>query len=327
MATYNINGVKIGELADGENSFLVNNVSELLSAVDIAEYGQTINIANGTYEIDSTLQIPYGVSVKMNQYAKIVASESFVGDYVLKYYGDGDFEYNTTNPITGGEDELMGLLFSGGIIDAQGKAGCFSMGKGMHITIENMTFLNPKTAGLNVGNEGFCYETIVKNCYARTFVNGCEGNIGFCINAMDNHFVDCITQDVTTAFKDNQGSNRFTRCHIWGGRLGYPNSHPMLNNSIGFDLSSHNTLTDCYADTSAIGIKINGTNNVIIGANCFNNYSKYGLDNIVLVDLNGNGTKFIGCDMRTGGTPHYTLINNPNNKTYEAIACIGFPNN
>lgn len=325
MATYDINGVKIGELADETNSILVNNVTELLSAVSTAEYGQTIKIGDGTYEVDATVRIPYGVSVKMEQYTKIVASETFTDDYVLEYYGDGNFEYNTTNPITGGEDDLMGLLFSGGIIDAQGRAGCFNMGKGMHITIENMTFLNPKTVGLNVGGKGFCYETIVKNCYCRTFVTGCEGNIGFGINAMDNHFIDCITQDMTTAFKDNQGSNRFTRCHIWGGRLGYPNSHPMLDNSIGFDLSGNNTLTDCYADSSAIGMRINGANNVLIGCNWFNNYSKYGLNNIILVDLKANGTQFIGCYMRPGSTPDYVLINNPNSKTYEKTACIGFP--
>ena len=326
MAVYEINGTKIADLdGNGHHIYKATNVTELLYATDHAVYGDTITIAPGIYAVNSTVVIPYGVSVRMHQYTKIVASNTFSGNYVLKYAGEGNFEYNTTNPITGGEDDLMCLLFSGGVIDADGKAGCFTMGKGMHITIENMTFLNPKTVGLNVGNEGFCYETIVKNCYVRTFITGCKGNIGFDVNASDNHFVDCITQDVSTAFKDRWGANRFTRCHSWGGRLGYPNSHPMLDDSIIFDISSSSMLIDCYADSSAIGVKINGDNNILVGMNWFNNYSKYGLDYITLLDLNGNGTKFIGCYMRTGTTPHYTLINNPNNKQYETVACIGFP--
>lgn len=297
--------------------------AELRALITGASYGDTVNIPSGVIEIHSTITIPCGVSVVMEQFAVIRAVSPFTGDYVLVYDGGSRFSAPGTVYAPDGSVYLNhGITLFGGVIDGNGIASCLKVSGAHHITLTNIVLLNGKQYGMNLTGT-IVFEAIVNNCYARTHVAGCEGNIAFNITMSDCHFVDCIVVDYTTAFRITGGANRFARCHIWGGRLGYPDTKPMLENSIGFDVVGRsNNFTDCYADSSGIGFKISGTGNVLVGTSWFNNYSKYGLDNVTYVQITGGDTKFIGCRMQATA-PNTTKIDG-SSSLYETVACIGF---
>jgi hypothetical protein len=84
------------------------------------------------------------------------------------------------------------------------------------------------------------------------------------------------------------GSNRLTRCHVWGGPL--PATEPggereMLKNSVNFwiDGAGDTILRDCYADTGKTGFLVNGWDTHLDGCRYFNNYG-FKLDDITIID-------------------------------------------
>jgi len=42
------------------------------------------------------------------------------------------------------------------------------------------------------------------------------GNTAAYLCGGDSHYTDCIVVDYTVGFRNAGGSNRFTRCHVWG---------------------------------------------------------------------------------------------------------------
>ena len=119
-------------------------------------------------------------------------------------------------------------------------------------------------------------------------MRGLAGNVGISIGNGDSHFVDCIVVDYTIGMDVVKGaaSCRLTRCHVWGGCVppvtegGIPE---MLVDSINFRIAASDTiLTDCYADTGAIGFQIK-KNTRLKGSGYFNN-PVFKLDEIVMID-------------------------------------------
>jgi hypothetical protein len=116
---------------------------------------------------------------------------------------------------------------------------------------------------------------------------GLAGNIGISTDGGDSHYTDCIVIDYTIGFEinDGGGSNRLTRCHVWGGPLPPPNpgeDREMLKDSINFRIASSNTiLRDCYADTGKTGFLIMGDAS-LLGCQYFNNY-KFLLDDVTCI--------------------------------------------
>lgn len=297
--------------------------SELRALITGASYGDCLEINAGLVEISSPIAIPFGVSIKFSPFTRIKASNNFSGAYVLTYTGGSAFSNLTVPSPLGGIDNHTNIIFSGGIIDGNGKASCFKCSGFKHITIENMSFHNGKVHGLAIDGD-HAYEAVVTNCYAKTFITGCEGNIAFYINKHDCHFTDCIVVDYTIGFKVIGTANKFTRCHVWGGIVGYPDSHPTLDDSINFEIvGGSNQFISCYADTAKIGVKCTGSNNVFVGMDWYNNYSKIGLDNVTYLQCTGSGCKFIGCSMRA--TAPNTAKVSADSVSIEKIACIGFP--
>ena len=295
----------------------------LANAITSATYGDVIKVPKGTYEVTSTINIPFGVSVVFDPYAVIKAKAPFTGDFVLKYTGGSSFSnLEVANPF-GQLDNHTNIIFSGGIIDGNGIASCFNISGFHHLTLQNMSFHNGLVFGLSISGD-HAYEAIVTNCYAKTLIEGCEGNIGFYVNKHDCHFCDCICVDYTIGFRIIGTANKFTRCHVWGGIVGYPDSSPTLENSINFDVQgSNNQFVGCYADTGKIGVKCTSQNNVFIGIDWYNNYIRFGLDNVTYLLCTGGGNKFIGCTMRA--TAPNTIKVDSSSVAFEKIACIGFP--
>nr|MCR4716530.1 hypothetical protein [Lachnospiraceae bacterium] len=103
----------------------------------------------------------------------------------------------------------------------------------------------------------------------------------------DSHFIDCIVVDYTIGFEMlGGGSNRLTRCHVWGGPIPAKNEGElpeMLVDSVNYYLDSEDImLTDCYADTGYTGFLVKNSAR-LRGCSYYNNYS-YKMDNVTVID-------------------------------------------
>lgn len=287
-----------------------------------AQFGDVIMLSNRKFEVHKQHNIPYGVSLIMQPYTQIKAIAPFTGDYVLKYVGNPNAADLVLYQPNGEVDNHTNIGLFNGIIDGNGLASCLWAGNLHHYTIRDVSLHNGKIYGLYVGGAR-AYELFAYNVYAKTLINGCEGNVGFNVASADCHFIDCLAIDYTIGIRLSSGATKLTRCHVWGGIVGYPNSHPTLDNSINFDIQADsNVLTDCYADTAKIGFNINGSGNRLIGCDAFNNYSRFGLDGVTYYNILKNDTKLIGC-RATATAPNTTIITGTG--TREIIGCTGFP--
>ena len=165
------------------------------------------------------------------------------------------------------------VFFRGGVVDGDGLASCVNVRNFTHFTLRDCTFLNGRAYGLRV--DGGC-ETMAENVYAKCVKPGLAGNSGFLVNGGDSHYTDCIVVDYTIGFNLKKGgSNRLTRCHVWGGLVPPPKPGElpeMLKGSINFKIDSDVAiLRDCYADTGETGFLVSGWETRLLGCSYFNN--------------------------------------------------------
>lgn len=230
----------------------------LQRAIDACPEG-VLYIPKGFYEIAKTVRITNFCSLQMHKSAQLRAVAEM--DFVLEY--DGNAIYNGTAPVNQYGERFcdQNIFIQGGDINGNGLASCLSMDGYIHVTIRDITCRNGKKYGLYVGDHG--YELIVYNAYFRCTISGMAGNTAIYSIGGDSHYTDCIAVDYTIGVRIVKGgSNRLTRCHIWGGplpALKEGEDREMLKDSIGYHIGGGDTvLRDCYADTSKIGFLIEG---------------------------------------------------------------------
>ena len=274
-------------------------------AIDATPNG-ILCIPKGDYEIASPLFIKNRCSLEMHPAARLIATAPM--EFVLSYDGNANFHELTLYNDDGSIYDNLGLFIKGGDIDANGMASCLLLANAHHYTLSNITLHNGKKYGLCVGGmvRGRLYELVANNVYCKCTMSGLSGNIGIFTNEHDGHYTDCFVIDYTTGIQSNGGSNRFTRCHIWGGTIppvgmsikewsefyghnkklmlskqyteeveakilacGVPE---MLVNSVAFEINGGiNVLDGCFADTSTIGFWIKAANTIITNCGFFNN--------------------------------------------------------
>ena len=147
-------------------------------------------------------------------------------------------------------------FFAGGQVDGDGLASCAEIANFCHYTVRDVTFLNGLKSGLHV--VGGC-ELFANNLYFICNLPGLAGNVGFLTYIGDSHFTDMVVVDYTVGVRDLKWSNRYTRCHVWGGpvKKAGTDEPEYLPNSIAFDLAGADCLLDdCYADTAMIGFRV-----------------------------------------------------------------------
>ena len=280
---------------DGETS----DSPRLARAVASVPLG-VLDIPEGRYEIDSTLNVANGASLRMEITAKFVAVKTM--EFML-YYDAAAASKNRRN----------NAFISGGEFDANGLAdGCVKIVNFQHFTFRDTLFRNPKKAGLTVGDseKRGGYELVANNLYFRNTMRGLAGNAGMQIYSGDCHFTDCIIVDYTIGIDQRRGgSNRYTRCHVWGGPIppakkgGLPE---MLADSVCFKLAGGDTLLrDCYADTGLIGFLVEA-NTRLLGCSYFNNYKTFKMDNPVAI-VHRRGTLIVSDGYFTKTSPNARL--------------------
>ena len=236
-------------------------------------------IPGGLFKISDTLMVTNRCSLELHKTAVLRAVKPM--DYVLRV----DNTKAAKLPKEDFRSDDYNLFIVGGKIDGDGLASCLYIVGFTHFTMRDMTFLNAKETGLRVHGG---YELIANNLYFKCVKSGLAGNCALYTTGGDSHYTDCVVVDYTVGFRlGSGGSNRLTRCHVWGGPLppvkkGEPCE--MLKDSVNFwvDRASSVIFRDCYADTGKTGYLIDGWDTRMLGCSYFNN-KWFGLDGIVIV--------------------------------------------
>ncbi len=253
---------------DGET----DDTARFQRAVNATPAG-VLTVPRGVYEISSTIRVSNRCSFDLNKNAILRAVKPMrVVMEIDGRMGSGvrPHDYN--------------VFFKGGVVDGDGLASCVVVKGFAHYTMKDCTLLNGKEYGLRV-DKG--YEMVANNVYCKCTKSGLAGNSGFYINGGDSHYTDCIVVDYTIGFNlKSGGSNRLTRCHVWGGPIPPPKPGElpeMLKGSVNFKIDcSSAILRDCYADTGEVGYEVNGWDTRLLGCSYFNN-KNFKLDHITII--------------------------------------------
>ena len=233
--------------------------ARIMRAVEAAGAEGVVYFPRGEYAIDEMLVVSNKTSLLLHKSARLKA----VGEmpFVLKYFG------RMMEPGNGNSSGIAdhNLFIRGGEIDGNGLAACANVMGVRHFTMADTTFRNGKGVGLQLGDPSLeravegGYEIIANNLYFICNIPGLAGNVGFLATIGDSHFTDIVVVDYTVGVRDLKWSNRYTRCHVWGGpvKKAGTDQPEYLPNSIAFDIHGADTvLDDCYADTAMIGYNV-----------------------------------------------------------------------
>ncbi|MBR0145214.1 MAG: hypothetical protein IJM25_00950 [Eubacterium sp.] len=282
-------------------------------AVAACERG-VLYIPKGVYRICSMLEIRNCCSLLMHKSAVLKADAEM--PFVLFYDAEASYPdiVEKDGHIVPSEDpdaEDWNLFVTGGVIDGAGLASCMCLNSFKHFTMRDTSFRNGKRYGLRIEEAGssWTYELVAQNLYLKCTLPGLAGNAGISSNGGDSHFIDCIVVDYTKGFELlGGGSNRLTRCHVWGGPIPPPEEGAlpeMLKDSVNYVLSSYDViLTDCYADTGMTGYLVT-ENARLIGCSYFNNYT-YLMDDVTVID-HRSGSLLVTDGLFRKTSPHATL--------------------
>lgn len=287
--------------------------ARIMRAVQDCERG-VLFIPAGVYEIDRMLEIKNCCSLLLHKSAVMKAVQEI--PFVLHYdaaasYPDLEECDGHLIPSDDHDAEDWNLFITGGLFDGAGKASCVCLNSFKHFTMRDISLRNGKKYGLRIEDEGstWTYELIAQNLYLKCTMPGLAGNAGISSNGGDSHFIDCIVVDYTRGIELlGGGSNRLTRCHVWGGPIP-PRKEgelpEMLMDSVNYVLSSYDAiLTDCYADTGMTGFLIT-ENARLNGCSYFNNYT-YKMDDVTVIDHRSGQLLATNCMFRKD-SPNATL--------------------
>ena len=228
--------------------------------------GGVLYFPKGTYEIAEMLVVTNCCSFLLHKSAVLKAVRAM--PFVIKIdaaasYPDVQEKDGHLVPSDDPDAEDWNLFFSGGYVDGTGLASCICLNSFKHFTMRDVSLRNGLKYGLRIEAEGstWTYELVAQNLYLKCTIPGLAGNSGISSNGGDSHFIDCIVVDYTRGIELlGSGSNRLTRCHVWGGPIP-PRAEgelpEMLIDSVNYVLSSYDAiLTDCYADTGMTGFLV-----------------------------------------------------------------------
>lgn len=268
--------------------------------------GGVLYLGKGLYEIAEMLTIDNCCSLLLHKSAVLKAVKNI--PYVVKIDAAAStpgIKEEDGHIIPSGEpdSEDWNLFFKGGVIDGAGLASCVCLNSFKHFTMKDVSMRNGLKYGLRIEDEGsmWTYELIAQNLYLKCTIPGLAGNAGISSNGGDSHFIDCIVVDYTRGIELLAGgSNRLTRCHVWGGPIP-PRAEgelpEMLIDSVNYVISSGDALlTDCYADTGKTGYLVT-ENARLIGCSYYNNYT-YKMDDVTVIDHRGGQLLVSGCMFR-----------------------------
>ena len=329
-------------------------------AIDATPNG-ILCIPKGDYFLAEPILIENRCSLDMHPAARLIATEEM--DFVITYSAKGNYHALSVFNDDGSVYDNLGIFVKGGDIDGNGLASCFAITNAHHFTMSNITFHNGKKFGLCVGGEkgGHIYELVCNNVYCKCTMKGLTGNVGIFTDRCDSHFTDCFVVDYTVSMRLVGGSNRVTRCHVWGGTIPpeeytlkewsemyaerkrkafsggvytandvdytkESDTPEMLKNSISFDIQGgFNVLDGCYADTAEIGYNIGGYTR-LIGCDFFNN-KMMGIKKSTVINHYGGLLDVSLCSFRSTVGTEVLYTGNKDNVRWTDNTVFGFSEN
>ena len=195
-----------------------DDAPRFMRAVAAAPNG-VLRVPKGEYDIASMILVTNRCSLSMHPAAHLVARAKM--KYVLFWDGAADYHALSVYNPDGFVYDNANLFIKGGDIDGNGLASCLALANAHHFMLADITLHNGLVTGLCVTREtgGHLYELIANNVYCKCTKSGLAGNVGIECQTSDCHFTDCIVVDYTKGIRSTGGSNRFTRCHVWGGTV------------------------------------------------------------------------------------------------------------
>ena len=229
-----------------------DDAPRLQRAIGSAPNG-VVSVPAGIYEIGSMVYMTNRCSLLMHKNAILKAVRQM--EYVLNI----GFAKSWDNYARYFD---FGCFVKGGRVDGNGLANCVRVANFFHYTMRDIQFHNGVKYGLHV--RGGC-ELIADNLYFVCNKRGLAGNTALYVWGSDSHYTDIVIVDWTVGVHVPYGSsNRFTRCHVWGGCVPPAKDGElpeMLKDSVCFWLGekgASNILRDCYADTGVTGYLCEG---------------------------------------------------------------------
>ena len=213
--------------------------------------GGVLYFPKGIYEIAEMLVVSNCCSFLLHKSAVLKAVRAM--PFVIKIdaaasYPDVQEQNGHLVPSEDPDAEDWNLFFTGGYVDGAGLASCMCLNSFKHFTMRDVSLRNGLKYGLRIEDEGstWTYELVAQNLYLKCTLPGLAGNAGISSNGGDSHFIDCIVVDYTRGIELlGGGSNRLTRCHVWGGPIP-PRAEgelpEMLVDSVNYVLSSYDAI-------------------------------------------------------------------------------------
>lgn len=297
----------------------VDDAARIQRAVDATGHGRVLCLPQGLYEVARTVWVTNGASLLLHKSATVRATAK------MEHIFHVDRGSVWANPGRGDAYD-QGLFFKGGHLDGNGLASCLFLNHYFHYTVRDVVFVNGFPYGFHVGRSG-C-EIVADNLYFRTYKRGLAGNIALFSEGNDSYYSNVVVVDYTIGLKTLGGANAFNHYHVWGGPVppvAKGRLPEMLENSICFDLGGHmNVLRDSYADTGAIGFKVSGWGQQIVGCWFLNN-THFGLKDITVVEQDPGSVDLLiaDCCFRASG-PETKLYRGPGAVQWRDMVYRGF---
>ena len=301
-----------------------DDAARLQRAVDATGHGGVLYLPKGLYETSRTVWVTNGASLLFHKSATVRATAKMEHLFHVDMGHTGCWAWG--DKLKDGHAYDQNMFFRGGHLDGNGLASCLYLQKYFHFTLRDTTFVNGFPYGLHVGRSGA--EIIADNLYFRTLKRGLAGNVALFSEGNDSYYSNIVVVDYTTGLKTLGGANAFHHYHVWGGPVPPPapgRLPEMLENSVCFDLGGHmNLLRDSYADTGAIGFKVSGWGQQIVGCWFLNN-TAFGLKDITVVKQDGGSHDLLiadGCFRASG--PVTKLYEGPGAVKWRDMVYRGF---
>lgn len=253
------------------------DLQALVDAAARLDENPVVDVPAGVYALTRPLVVTNDVSLSLHPQAVLRAATNM--DCLVIW--DGAWKKSLENC-----PRRQNRFVSGGQLDGAGLASCLLLTNCWHVTVRDVTFLNGRSYGLRtcVGNEVFG-----NNLTFRTRLPGLCGNTALRVETSDCHFTDVVAVNYTTGVYADWGSGRYTRCHVWNGKLSAtPDEKGLvpLAETVAFHVRGGGTiLRDCYADSARVGFLIDSWETRLLGCSFFNNRKLTPMTDITVIRM------------------------------------------
>lgn len=238
-AVGNPNPLLYGGYSDGTHA------DETTAAINSAiENNDTVYFPEGTYLINSTIEITKNTSLILDPNAIIMPDTNFTGNWLLTYNVETADNWGNPSPTTiyGGKWECNTQVNGIQILGAT------------HITIDHINMRHFLLYGIQSTSTSaiYIYFSWIGSHYQYT--TNYTSSVGISVTSSDNSFIGVRVFGAWTGFDLQGGGDTLINCHaLWSS-----SDSTEYDTSVGFYLHGIHNLIKCYSDGYATAFKTTG---------------------------------------------------------------------